>query len=596
MEPAKEWFKKLQIVYKQFLSSPLAIVLSVYIISILLIGPWLNFPVNDDFYYLTQVKAFSMGILTKSALINPAFILQGFMGLLWGKIFGLSYTSLRALTVIISILTVIGINKILKLLGVKNKIRVIALLLTTFNPFFYASSLTFMTENYFLVFVIWSLYFFLLFTKSGNKKFLLLSSIIGGMSIMVRQFGVVLFITYLSVCLFIKIKKINFSELLHILIPFLFLGGTAILWPRYKYMSDPKSMNLGLFFTSFSHIVPRLTSIWVTPYIGYFLFPFTIPIFIKFKKSVKAAVLFVSLFLAYSYYKLNLFSIGNLFYFDGLYARLEVNVRENLFNNIPFKLLMSYLIAVSFTTLVFYLVKRFIKVKGLFALKKIHTTIPKKEDSYYLIFLLFLIGFYLVTMVTDKLYDRYLINFFIILIIFISTEAEKLNFNAGKVSILICILISTITFLLVFGYYKENQLKWRLAYNLIANQKIDGYQIFLDNTYVRSTYMLMNKNYDGKIGPQPLNYYPLCFVQEYTIQSKNFLQQMLTYIESKARIQKYFSNPLIKDAYLLKGLSKKFKPATDALYYDVEYPSPVYNLLGTRTFVRAFCIGDSIIK
>ena len=191
-------FKKKLIYIYNFLSRhPVYIVIAVYIITILLINPWGNFPVNDDFYYLNQIKAFRLGILKKSALISPTFILQGYLGLIWSYIFGLSYVSLRVLTIIVSILCLIFLDKALLQLNVNKEIRALTLLLICFNPYFFASSLTFMTENYFLLLVLLSFYFFLKFISSDKNKYLLCSSIAGGLSIMVRQYGAVLPVAYL---------------------------------------------------------------------------------------------------------------------------------------------------------------------------------------------------------------------------------------------------------------------------------------------------------------------------------------------------------------------------------------------------------------
>ena len=592
MVTVKHFLERSVILLKKFSSSPLAIVLSIYILSLLLIGVAGNFPVNDDFYYLMQVKTFSMGIFTKSALVSPTFILQGFLGLLWSKIFGLSYTSLRILTIIITTLCIVGVDKILKLLGIRRKIRFIALLFTTFNPIFYASSLTFMSENYCLLFLIWSVYFFLLFIRNGNWKFLLLSSIIGGMSIMVRQFGVVVFVAYLSVYIFTKRKKINFMEVLCILVPFLIMGGIAFFWPKYESSLYPKSTDITLFFASFHLIVKRLTSTSVLPFVGFILIPFTVPIFLKLRLWLKILAISLTIPLSRLFFNVNVFKMGNLFYLEGLYARWYVSIRQNLFNNVPFKILISLIIAASLVLLVFYLVS---KLFG-FISKKKHITIPKFENSTELTLVVLVLGFYLASIMLDRLYDRYFVDFFIFIVIYASYRAQKEAFKSFKFSLFLTLLLSLMVFLITYNYYKCTQVKYNLADNLIENQKVERYQIFLDMIYAKSSYLEKKNNFDGRTPSDPQDYNPVCFVQEYTRQHQNILNTVLSYIESRALFTKYFPNTYIVDAGLFKDKSKRFNSTTETLFYDEEYPSPVYNLLGRSTFVRAFCVNNPIVK
>ncbi len=580
------------------LFTPLNVAISIYILSVIILWSWGNFPISDDFYYLMQVQAFNMGILTKSALIGPTFILQAFIGLLWGKLFGITYISLRILTTIFSIFCIIGVDKILSLLNIRKSIRTLALLLVIFNPPFYACSVTFMSENYFLFFILFSIYNFLLFTKTNRTKNLILASILGGLSIMIRQYGVVLFVSYIFIYLLTALNskqksqsKLDIKKILQISIPFIFLGCLGIFWPKYTSLADPKSMDISLFFTNFEDIVSRIFNISLIPYIGFFLLPFTLPSFIKLKRNLKALILASSLALSYPIFKMNIFKIGNLFYLEGLYARLVPNIRENLFNNVPFKIFVAYLVSLSFITMLYYLVRELSKITRLkeFNIKNPKDLIPNIENSSNLTLFILLIGFYLIVMVTDRVFDRYLINFFIILIIFTAYQAERLNFNVGKLSVIMCLLISLVTFLLVYDYYKVNQLKWKLADRLSNEIGIDRYKIFLDNVYARTTYMNLMENYKGLHSAVPEDYHPYCFVQEYTSQDKNILNDFINFVEHQGVFGKKIFNPRVENAGKLSSLSNRFD-TTDVLFFDESYPSPIYSLLGKRTFVRAFCL------
>jgi len=516
MTKVKQLFDKAIKICDKFFLNPLTVVLFFYILSILLIGPWGNFAVNDDFYYLMQVKAFSMGMFTKSALIGPTFILQAFIGLFWGEIFGITYTSLRILTIIVSILSIILIDKTLVVLNVKKNIRTLALLLAAFNPYFYASSLSFMSETYFLFFTLWSLFYFLSFIKTKKNVYLLIASILGGLSMMIRQYGVVLLITYILVYLSANFKKIDPRRILSIMLPFVLLGCLGIFWPKFKSMSNPKSLDLSLFFVKPKHLLERLTSISIVPYIAYFFLPFTIPFFVKLKKYTKGAIVFISLAPAYLIYKSNIFLIGNVFYFEGLYARILPNVRENMLNNIPFKLFAAYFISVSLCTMIYFLLSKLHELVKKIKIKEFIDITGTSDYLYFLTLAVSLIGFYLIVLITDRVYDRYFINLFIVSILFVSLVANRLNFNPKKLSLLVCSLMCVITFLLVFDFYKVNQLKWKLANRISNEMGVDKFKIFLDNVYMRTTYMDLVQNYEGIYSARPDYYNPVCFVQEYT--------------------------------------------------------------------------------
>ncbi|NMB91986.1 glycosyltransferase family 39 protein [candidate division WWE3 bacterium] len=572
--------------------NPLTITILIYVFSLLILGSWYNFPISDDFYYTMQVEAFSMGIFTKSALIGPTLILQSFIGLIWGRLFGINYASLRVLTILFSILCIVIVDKILKLLKVKDTTRLPTLLLILFIPQFYACSVTFMSENYFLFFILLSLYHFLSFLNKDDEKHMLLASIFGGLSIMVRQYGVVLLITYLFVyvMLVLKYKKLNIRLILELLVPFILLGSLGVFWPKFKSLSDPKSMDVSLFFVGFKDVIPRIFNIWVLPYIGFYLLPFSVVLFGKINNKLKALIMILSVPLSYLIYKINIFKIGNLFYLEGLYARLVVNIRQNLFNNVPFKLFLAYLISLSLITLLIWIIQSLVSKRS--SLEKKNFKINLKsitKDLNTLTLIVSIIGFFLIVMVTDRVFDRYLLNFFIFLVILVSYIFSKNRLNLNSYSLLMCILISFVTFLVTFDYYRGNQLKWVLANKLSTEYKVDKYNIFVDNVYARTMYMYKMQNYKGLYPAKPAEYHPFCFVQEYVRQKDNVINKLVNSFEGRGFVKKYIENPKISNAGLLKEKSNHFD-STDILIYDVEYPSPIYNLLGKKMFIRAFCL------
>ncbi|KKS14242.1 MAG: hypothetical protein UU72_C0051G0011, partial [candidate division WWE3 bacterium GW2011_GWB1_41_6] len=137
-----------------------------------------NFPVNDDWVFVRQVEAFSKGIFTLSAELDPSFISQGFLGLFWGQLFGYSFASLKVLTFIVTLVGLLFFVKILKLFKVPRNYLVVSGLLFLFNPLIFASAFTFMTDNYFLTFTLISVYFYLkYFMADRSMRYAVLGSL-----------------------------------------------------------------------------------------------------------------------------------------------------------------------------------------------------------------------------------------------------------------------------------------------------------------------------------------------------------------------------------------------------------------------------------
>ncbi len=559
------------IIISALLRYPEILVLAIYLISVAILAPWGDYAVGDDFFYLGQTRAFALGDFTKSGLIGPTFILQGLIGVVWGKAFGLTYLSIRILTMLISILGVLVMAKVLRLLNICGGIGYMALFLFTFNPFFYSCSLNFMTENYFLLFFLLSLASFLTFLKDAKGRHLILSAVFGGLAIMIRQYGVVLFVAYLAVLLLGVKNKPHIRSVLYLVIPFTVFGCAGLFWPKSIDLVEPKSGSILLFFAGAGQITSKLFSFALFPYIGFFLLPFAVSYIATLGKKAKVLVLAASGPLAYLIYRINIFSIGNLFYLEGYQARLRVNIREGLFNNLPFKLFFALILSISLLVASVYLYRL---VHSYFCSRK------KSLTSTQFLMTLLLVGFYAIVIVTESYFDRYFVNFFVVLILIASLALAGLQIKVNKLATFICLGIGLLTFFLIFDYHRENKLKWALAATMTNEMGIGRYKIFIDNNYASTV-----RAESGITDP----YNPVCFVQEYAKQESNALNDFLTYVESRDFMLKYLANPQISLARDSRRASNHFDQ-TDTLLFEREYTSPMYNLVGKRMFVRAFCV------
>jgi hypothetical protein len=167
--------------------------LAIFITYIPLIAK-VNFMQNDDWYYYSQVALFLQGSFRLIPQIAPIFYLQGIIASLFSLFFGLN--SIPVLTLFVALLNVYIFYLILTNI-LENRILTPLLLsaIFFFNPLFQYSLIGFMTEQYFLLFLLCSIYLFLKYQKIGTTEYLIASNISIFLGFLVRQVSVVFSVT-----------------------------------------------------------------------------------------------------------------------------------------------------------------------------------------------------------------------------------------------------------------------------------------------------------------------------------------------------------------------------------------------------------------
>jgi 4-amino-4-deoxy-L-arabinose transferase-like glycosyltransferase len=139
----------------------MAFVSSLFILSILIINPIGNFPLNDDWAYALTVKYFvENGDYRPTSWASMTLITN----ILWGTFYciltGYSFTALRFATLTLSLIGILGTYILMRDLSQPRRLAVIASLTLGFNPIYYALSNTFMTDVPFTALNILSAIFF----------------------------------------------------------------------------------------------------------------------------------------------------------------------------------------------------------------------------------------------------------------------------------------------------------------------------------------------------------------------------------------------------------------------------------------------------
>ena len=570
--------------------NPYVAVALLYLLSILLIQPWGNFPVNDDWDFLVHTINFSKGDLIKNALIDSTFIFQGFVGVVWGKIFGFSFTSMRTLTMLVSLAALFGIYKILCLYQADKLVKFIILGTVAFNPMFFSSSLTYMTENYFLLLMIFSIFYFTKFLRNKDIVHFLFAVLLAGLSVLVRQFGLVILFAYLVTTTYLLIKdKSNILNKYKIyLVPIIasvlaVSCFTAFNWPQHTLVGQRQSA-----IERFEQVLDTKKVIaetfrlpWVLPYIGFFLSPLTIIYLLKQKKFVVVGCILFSLIMFSSIYYLNIFPLGNTVYVEGFYAKSDYYPDLNLFDNVVFKLLISFYISLSLTTLAVFL----------FSFSRSNLLKPLYRSAEAILVVLLLLGTFFSVAIIPEFFDRYFINFFILLIIYGGFMILKSLQISGKF-----IHATTLLPLIIFSvflaqdYYAATTEKVRQA-DLIKNDRGLKTKVFVNGAYTRWEYVGNKSNFPYVQSPIPPGLKYECFVESYSKSDNNhnLLYLLLNRLANSRKVQNVFPPVKIVDAKSTAGVVR-IEQYKKHIVINKEYPSLIFNLMGKEAYVGSFCL------
>lgn len=553
----------------QILKHPGILVILIYFISVILVNPVGEFPINDDWVYFFQVRDFLTGDFRIAAFIDASFILQGLLGYVWSSIVGLSLFNLRLLTVLFILPLVLGILFILGELDVKKELLFMVLIFV-FNPLVYSSSLTFMTEIYFLTFTIWSIGFFLRYLRKRTVSSFYIGMILASLSILLRQTGLVVIIAFYSVLALIILRsdtplKEKFKGFLRMGLPGLFIVILSLIiiyfWPKYALRQEFSTL-----FIEPKYFLERLNSLpLLIPIFIFSLLPILSFKFYSFKPVYRVIVLTLGFIFLNTIYKHNVFPLGNIFYIEGLYLKSWYKSNLNLFDNPVTKLFVSYLISVG--SLVF--------------LYTIYEKIKKINLEYDNLFLFVTgLGFFLLFVITNDFYDRYAIPLILIAVLL---YAKNLSIEKGNKT---CSYHKTLSYSLLFilifisvshnyEFFKSTNLKWYQAAEIRKMKNINT-GIYLNDTYTKYVYALKVPNYRTGNRNLPGGLIYKCYISSYTLGSDLLIFKTLD-----------FPNPKIYGRTLKP--QKNIKKHLNELIFNQEYFSPAYSIIGKRAYVGSWC-------
>lgn len=557
------------------------LVLALYFVLVFVIGISGEFPVNDDWIFKRQIDAFNAGFKPLSELIDPSFIFQGGIGYVWSQVFSADFVDLRKLTIIHFVVFLLGVYKTLGILKVSDSIRFLTFVAMSFNPLIFFSSFTFMTEVYFLAYLMWGLYFYLKYFDTRKLGFLVLALFFTSATILIRQIGVALFLSYISVefyNIFILKVRMRKKVFFGVFLGLIFVALTFYFWSTWPKVVKPDAADLLKGLITPDKVLPRLKNLWmVLPYIGYFLLPLSIYPFARLEKhKVKVILLGVCLVPAVVLYHFDVFPLGNVLYVENFLTRTNFQLNLSIFDNVPYKMLLAYLVSLGIVYVIYYLYVALARKKSLLNL----------NQSYLLLCSLI---FFASILVSSDLYDRYLLPALVPFILFMGSLIEKsLNVVKTKYSKLSVVIVGTLfifsSFVLTHEYIVQTRIRWLLAEEL---RQSTGYttQIYVDSVYGKYMNSLVRQDFAGLDSGDPISDY-VCFVDNYTLEGDGVWARVTS--SSDEFLEDIISKPRVYNSRKQQGLPK-IKNNLEELMINVEYRSVLYNLVGKKSFVGAWC-------
>lgn len=171
-----------------------ALVALVYALWLLVAWPSGDFPLNDDWAYAWSVRRLlETGALRISEWASAAALFQIYWGALFATLAGgFSFTALHVSTLVFSAGAPLALCWLLRRLGVGRAGAALAAVALVANPIFLHLSYTFMTDVFYLGFLLVSLALYAEGTERDSGRALWLASVAAALAFLCRQLGVVL--------------------------------------------------------------------------------------------------------------------------------------------------------------------------------------------------------------------------------------------------------------------------------------------------------------------------------------------------------------------------------------------------------------------
>ncbi len=300
------------------------VLLGLWGLSIILVNPIGDFPLNDDFSFgRTVFNVSEVGTWKFDDWLSMTLIAQVYWGSAFTKLFGFSFTVLRFSTLVLSTIGIVSMYLICRELKTDKLTASVVTALIAFNPLYFSLSFTFMTDVPFLSLCLISILFFIKFFTKGGNKWMILGTLFAILATLIRQLGVMLPISFaLTYLIFNKKKTFGWIVAIAPLIATILSLYVYNYWFTSLQEAPSTFGTLPKLFKRLNH-----TDFWkicwdriglLLIYFGLFLLPLFILKVQKSKVNLKLAAPLITICLIAMFSIWNRFPWGNILYNFGL--------------------------------------------------------------------------------------------------------------------------------------------------------------------------------------------------------------------------------------------------------------------------------------
>ncbi len=454
---------------KKYLTFPFYLSI-IWLICIILVNPFGDFPLNDDWSYARNAQAL--------ALENKIYFDEwGAMTLIahtmWGaffcKIFGFSFTVLRFSTLVLGWIGILVTYRFFEEGGMKKNHAFWATILLAFNPFYFANSFSYMTEVPFMCFLMSAAYFSLKAINEKGQKNILLATLFSIIATMIRQPGVLVPIAFLIT--YLAKNKFSIKTVTQGFTPSVLTLGSLILFTNWRNANYGLSENFGKTSQLIDNITnghlenaiatkaPGFFILW-----GLFLLPMMIVLVNNFWKKIppigKVISIGITLLLSYPYFdNWNNFHLGNTFFNFGMGPMVlpsedrfaTSNLHNNDWGNIIFCGFMGGIIILQWILIRTTQLLFFIKNK---------TSTSVNCNTFFSLATAF--GYFAFLMLNNFYFDRYCLIAFPFLILMLFPQNQDFSIPrtlkiAGHITLLAIVIFSIGA---THDYLSWNRARW----------------------------------------------------------------------------------------------------------------------------------------
>lgn len=401
-------------------------ILFVWALAILLVAPWGNFPLNDDWTYARQVLTFlESGKIEHSNWAAMPFVPQSLFGITLGKLFGFSFVVLRIGTLVLAAVNTFLLYRLLYLHSPRG-VAICLSLIFAFNPIYLYLSMTFMTEVYYLFLLLLMLSLMERYFRQPTWWLLACIALVSVGAVLQRQTGIILPISFALVLLLRS--KLSPGERLGALIPALCALGALTVYGIWRAQTDADPGHYSSFTDLFASLYDFRLSFFLERggmlllYLGLFTAPILILLYRKPGLPKRYGWLALGIVAVLMAFALPNFPRNQVLFNLGIGPRL---LKDSMAHQFPFFPQYAYYIVGGISTVFVLSFANRVFAHINFKKKEFLSKIRSQDAAWKILLSIAMLGYVAYLLLNLIFFDRYVLPLLLLLLFFTSLFLQE---------------------------------------------------------------------------------------------------------------------------------------------------------------------------